>query len=364
MRRNFASRNREGLTFEQWAREAGISGRSVPGAHSAWARGKNPTSWARTAFGATLVANGAMDAQQFCEAVKAMADTHGKWLSCHSGGMGSHSQVFIDFINLPIERVREKRGGGAEGSNNRMLLVVDGFARDLGEPPPGKVKLDTRISLYGAPPALSKLRGKSGTPEAIAKYVSDFISKVAAEVPGKYTHANRGKRTSRRNPPPLYRGFGIDSTGRKRALGAGPLAAMKSSTMAEWLGDRSLRSAYVVDARGNAYLSLEPRDRARLNANFGGKHHWQVNWLGYDEPDLVHAVPVASSSAASTAAAAAKRAGADEVQVTRDGRVVTSWQRSGLGRGLMDIERFQYEQSMRKNRRTSRKKKRTSRRVR
>lgn len=52
------SRNREGLSFEQWAREAGIEGRSVPGAHAAWIKGKNPVSWSRAAYGATMVANG------------------------------------------------------------------------------------------------------------------------------------------------------------------------------------------------------------------------------------------------------------------------------------------------------------------
>jgi len=274
-RKNFASRNREGLTFDQWAADAGLGARSTPGAHAAWAHGKNPVSWSRV-FGKTMARNrgrsrrnppplyrgvgidgsgrkvplgtgplsdmrsstmaqwmgdrslksayvldakgnsyltlepkdrarlmanvGSMDAAQFCEAVKSMVDTHGKALSCHSGMMGSHSQVFVDFINLPVERVREKRGGGAEGSNNRMLITVYGFADALGEPPPGgKVKVETRISLYGAPPALSKLRGKSGSPEAMAKYVADFISKVAAEVPGKYTHANGRKRTSRRS---------------------------------------------------------------------------------------------------------------------------------------------------------------------
>jgi len=37
--------------------------------------------------------------------------------------------------------------------------------------------------------------------------------------------------------------------------------------MAKWLGDPTLRSAYVLDARGHSYLSLEPKDRTALRAN-------------------------------------------------------------------------------------------------
>jgi len=83
------------------------------------------------------------------------------------------------------------------------------------------------------------------------------------------------RRTSKRiranSPPPLYHAVGVDERGGKVDLGTGPLARMRDTAMASWLGDPSLRSAYVVDRRGHAYLSLEPRDRKRLMSNRGGE---------------------------------------------------------------------------------------------
>ena len=198
LRRN-RSTNRHRLSFEEWAEAAGLDpSRPGRGAHIAWVRGDDPRIWRSLASTVARNPAGSLDAAEFCALVKSMVDLHGKYMSCSHGGMGSHSQVFVDFVNLPVERVREKRGGGAEASNNRFLAVVDGFARQLGEPPPaGKVKAKTRISLYGAPPALSKFRAKTGTPEAVAKYVAAHISKMTAEVPSQFTHANR-RRTSRK----------------------------------------------------------------------------------------------------------------------------------------------------------------------
>jgi hypothetical protein len=79
-----------------------------------------------------------------------------------------------------------------------------------------------------------------------------------------------GRRISR-NPPPLYRAIGVDSAGHRHAFGAGPVGAMRETAMARWLGDPSMRSAYVIDGRGHSHLSLEPRDRVRLQSNRGGE---------------------------------------------------------------------------------------------
>lgn len=68
-------------------------------------------------------------------------------------------------------------------------------------------------------------------------------------------------------PPSVYRAISVDDEGHKRPLGAGPLSAMKNLTMASWLGDTRMRNAYVIDQKGHAYLSLEPRDRKRLQTN-------------------------------------------------------------------------------------------------
>lgn len=96
------------------------------------------------------------------------------------------------------------------------------------------------------------------------------------------------RRTSRgvhRNasPPALYRAIGVGSDGRRVPLGAGPLSRMRDTAMASWMGDPSLRSAYVVDPRGHAYLSLEPKDRARLRANrVDDMHNGQLDTLEHE----------------------------------------------------------------------------------
>jgi hypothetical protein len=77
----------------------------------------------------------------------------------------------------------------------------------------------------------------------------------------------RTSRRTRRNPPPLYRAIGIDSSGARHTLGAGPLARMRDTAMALWLSDPQLKSVFVLDRLGHSYLSLEPKDRRALQAN-------------------------------------------------------------------------------------------------
>jgi len=69
------------------------------------------------------------------------------------------------------------------------------------------------------------------------------------------------------NPPEVYRAFTVDRSGHRHPLGAGPLGPMRETAMATWLGDPEVRSAYVLDRVGHSHLTLEPRDRGRLQAN-------------------------------------------------------------------------------------------------
>ena len=61
-----------------------------------------------------------------------------------------HSSIAINFINLPPNRVKERRGGGAEAENNRMMFYVTGF--DEGQDDPvEKVKVVLSVnSISGA----------------------------------------------------------------------------------------------------------------------------------------------------------------------------------------------------------------------
>jgi len=93
------------------------------------------------------------------------------------------SSQYINFVNLP--KGVGTAGGGAEGENNRMSFNVEGFAKDGGPPPSGKVKVEMSRS---ALPREYKLRAKTGAPPVIAKYIADFLSKVAREVPPHFTH--------------------------------------------------------------------------------------------------------------------------------------------------------------------------------
>lgn len=97
--------------------------------------------------------------------------------------------VYVNYVNLPKD-ANGGSGGGAEAENNRMSFWVRGF--DAFNPdkdgPTGKVKVEMANS---ALPRSYKLRAKTGSPASIAKYLADFINKVAAEVSPNFTHSKR-----------------------------------------------------------------------------------------------------------------------------------------------------------------------------
>lgn len=103
-----------------------------------------------------------------------------------SWGHVKKDDVYVNYINLP--RGVGSAGGGAEAENNRMSFWIWNFGVAGAPPPTGKVKLEMSNS---ALPREYKLRGRTGDPRSIAKYLADFLNKVAAEVPPKFTHTLR-----------------------------------------------------------------------------------------------------------------------------------------------------------------------------
>jgi len=107
----------------------------------------------------------------------------------HRLGGPSHfyESVYVNFVNLP--EGAGGGGGGAEAENNRMSFWIHGFygAEPHASPPSGKVKIEHANS---ALPREYRLRGKTGKPEVIAKYLADFLNRVVAEVPPRWTHTS------------------------------------------------------------------------------------------------------------------------------------------------------------------------------
>jgi len=102
-------------------------------------------------------------------------------------GGSSYAEVYVNFINLP--RSIGGAGGGAEAENNRSSFWVRGFDRsDPHAPPPrGKVKIEMANSTL---PREIRLRGKTGTPQQVARYLADFLNRVVREVPPRLTHSS------------------------------------------------------------------------------------------------------------------------------------------------------------------------------
>lgn len=111
-----------------------------------------------------------------------------------------YESVYVNFVNLP--EGAGGGGGGAEAENNRMSFWIHGFygAEPHASPPSGKVKIEHANS---ALPREYRLRGKSGKPEVIAKYLADFLNRVVVEVPPRWTHTSptgAAKHESGNNP--------------------------------------------------------------------------------------------------------------------------------------------------------------------
>lgn len=101
------------------------------------------------------------------------------------GGL-SYADVIINYINLPTGV--GSAGGGAEAENNRMLFFVEGFGKETPHTPPPRGKVRIRQEINMVTDRSKNLRAKTGTPEQIAKYLADYLNKIAAEVEPRFTH--------------------------------------------------------------------------------------------------------------------------------------------------------------------------------
>ncbi len=96
-----------------------------------------------------------------------------------------NGSVSVNLINLPYARWKERRGGGAESQNNRMLFMVNGFGSDPQEKAE-KVSVEQLVSsIMGCS---DRLRKKTATPEKIASYLATFINQVVANFDPRFTH--------------------------------------------------------------------------------------------------------------------------------------------------------------------------------
>lgn len=102
-------------------------------------------------------------------------------------GRGTAS-VFVTFVNLPTSRVRERRGGGAESENNRMLFCVRGFNdRPYEGEPAASVTIEQLVRNLDS----TKMRKKTADPDKVATYLANYINDVAAKFAPRFTHEDR-----------------------------------------------------------------------------------------------------------------------------------------------------------------------------
>ena len=82
---------------------------------------------------------------------------------------------FVNYFNLPVE----VQSCGAERENNRLMFAVRKLAN-------GKFKLEHNVNALARE---YQLRAKTAPLEKLIPYLVQFLQKVMAEVPPKYTHS-------------------------------------------------------------------------------------------------------------------------------------------------------------------------------
>jgi hypothetical protein len=143
---------------------------------------------------------GALSAQEFIDRVNghlsSTVDQERTLLAEFSSGFSpgpGRGSIAINFINLPKERHRQRRGGGAEAENNRQLFMVWGFDQSINSPV-ARIKLEQSVNGIGARGAWApKLRARTGEPDKIALYFAKYVNQIAESFPPNYTHDGRGE---------------------------------------------------------------------------------------------------------------------------------------------------------------------------
>jgi hypothetical protein len=139
-----------------------------------------------------------MSAAAFVDALREHLQIGDRYISSRvesSWGPRKDEEVYVNFVNLPIAVVQRREGGGAEAENNRASFWIRGFG--TAGAPASRVKIECSNSVFS--PA-HKLRAKTGSPAAVAKYLAEFLNRIARDVPPRFTHttvseARRGKKT-------------------------------------------------------------------------------------------------------------------------------------------------------------------------
>lgn len=131
--------------------------------------------WARERREGRVKRNPSMSSDEFVEAVRERADVGQGYLVTRTRDFqGNYDQAQVTFYNVP-EAVG-RGGGGAVAMNNRLLLFVDGFGKQQGEPAKGKVKMHVGAAELLSGAGKKRPRGKTATPEKMADYVAGIIS--------------------------------------------------------------------------------------------------------------------------------------------------------------------------------------------
>jgi hypothetical protein len=100
----------------------------------------------------------------------------------------NQSSIHVKFYNLPEARLKERRGGGAEAENNRVLLHVHGFCDDMNAPV-AKVKVELLVNNIGSRDNYAPaLRAKTASPDRVAEYIADYINEIAQKYEPNFTH--------------------------------------------------------------------------------------------------------------------------------------------------------------------------------
>jgi hypothetical protein len=122
----------------------------------------------------------------FIEDLRSRLDVGDRQVRIDEGpSLGGYDTLAINYINLPAGI----GSPGAEMENNRMMFFITGFHRTNPDAPAptGKIKIVHSVS---ALPREYSLRGKTGTPSSVAKYLADFLNKVSREVEPRFTHTH------------------------------------------------------------------------------------------------------------------------------------------------------------------------------
>lgn len=94
----------------------------------------------------------------------------------------------VTFVNMPYERVKQRRGGGAESENNRMLFFVRGFNSGEALFHTGVDRVQVECLVDNIRPREERLRKKTGSPDKISAYLASFLNQTAEKYPPRFTH--------------------------------------------------------------------------------------------------------------------------------------------------------------------------------